>query len=359
MKRRVRWLAGLACAVLALAACSDSADVVTVHTGLEADVVEELDSDGDGIVSQEALNVAVHESLEAAARSEIQAAQDAREEQYQALLADSDAVAASISRAPLLVGDVRANLVASPITQMDDPQKPTHEEFVSRLTSMINLRLVGRALTDFGFPVDLSADESEIGAQVRIHVNGEFEEFAQAYVVEEDPRVERVVTPHCVSLLALGTQADAAAAIARVEAGESFGDVADEVNLPGFTGAAGVLGCGLPFDLLGSGEPAQHLFALEPGGLTEPLSLPSSGTPDGVLWAVFRLDSLDTDATDLASIGPFAEYVLSQVIPEYEVSIAPEIGSWDVSTLAVAMPALAPPASSTSPSSTTQSPTSQ
>ena len=115
---------------------------------------------------------------------------------------------------------------------MEDPENPTHEEFVSRLTSMLQLRLAAVALDELGFPVDIEASDEDINSQVQEYLEGPFEEFAQQRSVDEDPSIERLATPHCVSALALTNEADAVAASERVRSGEPFGDVAAEVNLP-------------------------------------------------------------------------------------------------------------------------------
>jgi hypothetical protein len=329
-------------------ACADDGNVVTIHTGLDpepdAEVIAELDTDGDGVVSRDAAQAAATEAEQQAQleaeRAERDAARAAQEAAYQALLADAAAEAASFPGGQLLIGDVRANIVDAPVTLMDDPKNPTHEEFVSRLTSMIQLRLAGVALDELGFPVDISLTDAEINAQVQAHLEGPFEEFAQQRAIEDDPSIERLATPHCVSALAVPSEADALAASERVQAGEPLGDVAAGVNLPGLTEVDGTIGCGQPFDLFGGGELALALLDLEPGDLSAPLLLPSAASPTGELWVVLRLDSLSTDATDLSSIGPFAGHVLTEAMSNYEVIVAPALGEWNAGNLRVSMPIL-------------------
>ena len=339
MIRRAVLLAAL---VLASFACSDDGNVVTIETGLDPEVASEidtqvlddldpevldqLDTDNDGVVSRE--------------RAERDARRVAQELAYQALLSDGTAVAASFPGGQVLVGDVLANIVESPVTLMDDPENPTHEEYVSRLTSMIQLRLAGVALDALGFRVDITLSDAEINGQVQAHLEGPFEEFAQQRAIEEDPSIERLATPHCVSALAVTSEADAIAAAGRVQGGEPLSDVAAAVNLPGLTGLDGTLGCDQPFDLFGGGELALALLDLEPSELTEPLLLPSAASPTGELWVVLHLDALRTDAIDLSSIGPFAGHVLTEIMSSYEVDVAPELGAWIVGNLRVSMPLL-------------------
>ena len=226
------------------------------------------------------------------------------------------------------------------MTLMEDPENPTHEEFVSRLTSMIQLRLAAAALDGFGFDVDVKASDDEINAQVQAHLEGPFEEFAQQRSLEQDPTIERLATPHCVSALAVPSEVAATTAAGRVEAGESFSEVAAGVNLQGLTEADGNVGCGQPFDLFGGGDLVQALLDLRPGEMSEPLMLPSAAAESGELWVVLRLDSLDAGAADLSSIGPFAGHVLTEVMAGYEVMVAPALGEWSSDSLRVSMPTL-------------------
>lgn len=339
MSRRAALLAPLVLVALLTYACADDGNAVTIHTGLEpevvgstdqavldAEVAEILDTDDDGVVSRE--------------RAERDAARIAQELEYQALLTDVGAVAASFPGGQILIGDVRANIVESPVTLMDDPENPTHEEFVSRLTSMIQLRLAGAALDELGFPVDISLPDAEINAQVQAHLEGAFEAFAQQRAIEDDPSIERLATPHCVSALAVTSESDAVAASERVQAGDAFGDVAAAVNLPGLTDADGTIDCALPFELRLPSELTVALLELELGELTVPLMLPSTASPTGELWVVLHLDSLNTDVIDLSSIGPFAGRLLTEVMSTYEVSAAPALGAWNAGNLRVSLPIL-------------------
>ncbi|WP_419842816.1 hypothetical protein [Candidatus Poriferisodalis sp.] len=346
MTRRAAWLSVLASVALSAAACTAAGSSVTVDTSLDPAVVDALDADGDGVVSRSAVEAAIDQAAaeaEAAAqqaqleaeREAIEAQRAARQNAYKELFDDRSAMAASIGREQVLVGEVRDNIAEWPITQMEDPLAPTIEEFVSRLTSMIRLRLAGLVIDAFGFPVDFSGTEAEIDAQVRAHLTGDFEAFAQQRALEQEPQLERLATPHCVSVLVVDSEADAVAAVERIRAGESFAEVADEVNVPDFAEAGGTVGCGLLFELLGPSELAVTLLDVAPGELSKPLLLETTVGPQ---WVVGRVDSLDTDATDLASIGPFANRLLGEEVTAYTVDIAPALGAWSVDNQSVTLP---------------------
>ncbi len=344
MSRRALLLAPL---VFVAFACSDNGNVVTIHTDVPQESFEEVDADDDGVVTREALDAADREAeLEAeqealeAERAERAARHAEQEALARAVFTDDSAVAASFPSGQVVVAQVRASLAASPTSLMDNPEDPTHEEFVSRLTSMLQLRLAAVALDELGFPVDVDASDEDINAQVQAHLEGPFEEFAQRRSIAEDPSIERLATPHCVSALVLTTEADAIAAAERVRAGESVGGVAAEVNLPNLTQSDGVIGCGLPFDLGFSNEMVLALLEINLGELTGPILLPSAASPTGELWVVMHLDDLQHDQADLSAIGPFAGRVLTEVMAGYEVDVAPALGTWDPNSLRVSMPYL-------------------
>lgn len=355
MSRRALWLAPL---VFVAFACSDSGNVVTIHTEAPQERIDEVDTDNDGVVTVDALDAAEQAERDAelaaerdaalAAEQEAleaeQAEQAARRAEQEALaravFEDRSAVAAEFPGGQVMVAQVRDSLAESPPQTMGDPQNPTHEEFVSRLTSMLQLRLAAVALEELGFPVDIDASDEDINTQVQAHLEGPFEEFAQQRSIADDPTIERLATPHCVSALAVASEADAVSAAERVRAGEALSDVAAAVNLPNLTQPDGAVGCGLPLELGFSNEMVLALLELAPGELTEPVVLSSAASPTGELWVTLHLDSLSTDATDLSAIGPFAGHVLTQIMSTYEVGIAPALGTWNVDSLRVSLPSL-------------------
>ena len=221
---------------------------------------------------------------------------------------------------------------------MDDPTKPTRDQFISRLTLMLQLRLVAVVLTDLGFPVDVSASDADINAMAQVHIEGPFEAFAQERSLAEEPAIERLSTPHCVSVLVLESEEDALAATGRVRGGEPLAEVAAEVNHQDLVGPDGFIECNLPLDMFGTGDLPLALIDLEVGELSEPVLLPSGDSPTGELWIVVHLDDLLTDETDVASVGPFAPRLLSGLMITYEVDVASALGTWIPTSLSVALP---------------------
>ncbi len=332
LPRRARWgLAALAVAALAVgaAACatddsgsdSDSGSEISATTEPDRDeVIVAADTDEDGVVTREAFE----ESAEDAA--------------VRALLDDGTAIAAAFPGGQLTIEQVLASIAESPPSPMDDSNEPTRDQFVSRLTSMLQLRLVAVALTELGFTVDVSASDADINTMAQAQIAGPFEAFAQERSVSEDPSISRLATPHCVSALVLESEQDALAATERVRGGEPLAEVAAEVNHQGLTDPNGVIECNLPLDMFGTGQLPLTLIELPVGEFSEPVLLPSGVSPTGELWVVLHLDDLLTDQTDLASVGPFAPRVLSGLMITYEVDVAPALGTWTQSSLSVALP---------------------
>ncbi len=348
-----RWLrASVLLAALAAgsAACASDADESADGSDRPSDeVIDAVDTDGDGVVAREDVDDFLAETENEAERieaereaarieAEREAERAAREAAVQAFLADDTAIAASFPGGELTVSTVLASIVEAPPSLMDDPTKPTRDQFVSRLTSMLQLRLVAVALTELGFPVDVAASDADINAMAQARIEGPFEAFAQERSLSEDLSIERLATPHCVSALVLESEADALAATDRVRGGESLADVALEVNPQGLTEPNGLIGCNLPLEMFGTGQLPLTLIGLTVGELSEPVALPSGVSPTGELWVVLRLDDLLTDQTDLASIGPFAPRVLSGLMTTYEIDVAPALGTWTQSSLSVALP---------------------
>ena len=323
----MRW--ALAVAVLAVGAAACAADDGDDGSGSEIsaatepdrdEVIVAADTDEDGVVTRDAFE----ESAEEAA--------------VRTLLDDGTAIAATFPGGQLTIEQVLASIAESPPGLMDDPNEPTRDQFVSRLTSMLQLRLVAVALTDLGFPVDVSASDADINTMAQAHIQGPFEAVAQERSISEDPSIERLATPHCVSALVLESEEDALAAADRVRGGEPLAEVAAEVNPQGLTEPNGAIGCNLPLDMFGTGELPLILVDLPVGEFSEPVLLPSGISPTGELWIVLHLDDLLTDQTDVASIGPFAPRVLSNFMITYEVDVAPALGTWTQSSLSVALP---------------------
>ncbi len=356
MPRQVLLLVSLVLLLFVASACSasgdgDRGDVITIHTEVPSELIAELDTDNDGVVTRDALDAANQEAereaqlaanqaaLEAE-RAEQEAQRGAQAAAAKAVLEDRDAVVADFPGGQILAAQVSDSLAASPTSQMADAQNPTHEEFVSRLTSMLQLRLAAVALDEFGYPVNIDASDEDINAQVQAHIEGPFEQFAQQRSIAEDPNIERLATPHCVSALVLPDEAAAAAGAKRVGAGESMAEVAAEVNFPDITEEDGTLGCGLPFDLFGPGEVASALFDLDVGDVSEPILVPSAASPTGEFWVVLHLDDLQQDLADLSAVGPFAGRLLTEAMVGYVVNVEPALGTWDPDSLRISLPYL-------------------
>jgi len=313
---------GLLAVAVLFTACTTDGDVVGVVGGeevTEAEIVESLDEDGDGVVRR----LEVQQAVADLAISD--------------LLTRQDVVAATFPGGDVTIGMVLTSLEEQPPSNLATGAEPDRAMITARLTSMVNLRLAAVGLTDLGFPASIDGSDIEINNVVaEILSDPAFEVFATEETVRRRPEVERVATPHCLSVLTVGSESEAIAARDRVEAGEDIFQVALEVNISEAAPPGGSIGCNSLLDWSQApGLDALALQELEVGGLTSPSSMPFEGVPNGELWLVFRLDDLQTEALDLASLGPFASSVIREQMASYEVEVDPAFGVWNSAELSI------------------------
>ncbi len=312
------WAAAAMVVLVILAGCSQGGETMTTLDGRELtrqELFEELDQDGDGVI----------------ARSDLP---------FDLLAAPTDAVLVLGDRWSITVADVRQSLEEAPPSQLVPGESPELAIVVSRLTSMARLRMTAVALTDLGFAVSLDQTDEEIGLTASALIEGEFEEFAAARILEERPEIVKISSPHCLSILGLPTEDALAAAVSRVEAGETVSAVAAEVNVEGTTSdPGGALGCNTVLDwnsLLG--ELARELGELEVGGFTEARSVAYDASDTGMLWFAFHLDEVQFDQSDPASLGPFASNILTPALQAFEVHVDPVLGRWNSESVSIILP---------------------
>lgn len=313
-----RRLVGLAVALVAgllVASCSQSGQPVSTLDGRDLtreELFDTLDEDGDGVI----------------ARADLP---------FDLLEAPADHVLAEADRWAVTVADVRQSLEEAPPSQLVPGESPELSIVVSRVTSMARLRLTAAALTDFGFPVSFDQSDEEMGLAASALIEGAFEQFAAARILEERPEIVKIASPHCLIILALPTEEELADAVARVEAGETASAVATEVNVEGTTtDPGGSLGCQVVLDwnsLLG--ELARELGELPEGGFTEPQSVESAASDTGVLWFAFYLDEVLLDESDPATLGPFASNILTPALQDFDVYVDPVLGQWNSESVSI------------------------
>ncbi len=283
-------------------------------TGSSRDeIFDRIDQDGDGVVLRSDYEMALS-------------------------LTDPMKVVASYPGGELAVGSVLASLAESPPSRLLDPDNPTNEVFVARLTSMLRLRLAAVAINDAGFDIDFDVDDETLNSQVQKHISGGFEEWAQKQALAADSRLEKFATPHCITLIATETETETKIAKERLEAGEPAPIVASEVNAPGATRwPNGDVGCA---DLLTwantFGESAAPLGEMGAGDISEIVSMASDFSATGRLWLIFHVRELRIEEANPAALGPFAQGVLADLVVEYDITVDPGIGNWDPVGLSVA-----------------------
>jgi hypothetical protein len=299
-------------------ACSRDSEVVGSADGEDVtrgDVFDAVDDDGDGVVARDEFETAV-------------------------LLADPDTVVASWPAGEITIGQVLLSLEEEPPSTLSPGETPDQNLVVSRLTSILRLRLSGLALTDLGFPVDLERSDADINAEVAELVNGPFEAFAREQVIGERPEIVKLATPHCLTLLAVTTEAEAVAAAERVRGGETAFDVALEVNFEGTTEPGGSLGCNNIVEWQQViGDLAADLEPLGAGEMSTPANISSQGSPTGEFWVVMHVDDIVEDEADPALLGPFAGGPLTTQMQTYEIVISAQLGTWSAESLSILLPA--------------------
>ena len=256
-----------------------------------------------------------------------------------ATLMDPTKVVASHPQGEVTVEAVLDSLKASPPSGLIDPANPNGRVFVARLTSMLRLRLAAVAVQEAGFAIEFEVDDERLNSQIQAHITGGFEDWARDRAFQADPRLEKFSTPHCITLIAVATEAAANVAQQRLIAGEAASVVALEVNAPGTTKAIdGDVGC---HDLLtwakSFGDNAAPLGEMFPGDVSEVVSMPSDFSPTGRLWLIFFVRELLEDEKDPTVLGSFAQQALAELVTEYRVTVDPSVGTWDSSALSVAL----------------------
>ncbi len=296
--------------VALVAGCSSSAEQVEV---LDRDeIFDRIDQDGDGIALR-----ADYETL--------------------LTLSDRTKVIAFYPGGNVSIETVLESLKDSPPSNLVEPENPSVEVFRARLTSMLRLRLAAVAIDEAGFNIDFAVDDELLNSQVQTHLSGGFEDWAQEEAVKADPRLEKFATPHCVTVIATGTETEARAAKLRLESGDSAAVVASEVNLAGTTPSPnGDVGCA---DLLtwanAFGDTAAPLADMNAGDISDVVSMASDYSPTGRLWMIFYVRELRHEEKNLALLGPFAQGILADLVVNYEVVIDDGIGAWDAAGLSV------------------------
>ncbi len=315
MKLLVRAGAILTVVLLIASSCTSNETLSTDDDRTREEIITGIDGDGDGLAER-------------------------FEFEFQLLIDAPNEVVGSLSTVEVQTHQVLTSLAQSPPSLMDDPLNPDSADFVARLTSMLRLRLAGAALTDLGFDVDLTGSDIEINDSVTAALGMGFEEFAQEKTLSEDPGIIKLAAPHCITMIATSTEADAEQASQRVINGESARDVATDVNVQGATTPDGDLGCRPPSEwaaLLGSTGIA--ITELEQGEVSEPFRIQSANSPTGELFVAVYLDEVRLDEADVDSVGPFTNRVLQDQMSTYDVFVAPQLGMWVMDSLTIALPA--------------------
>ncbi len=340
--RAARLAVGLAAlaALLVAAGCSqddvadDAVDATATTSAadqLDADpldrdsIFDAIDVDEDGVVARDdyEAELAARHARERAA--ELDAA-------FAVLAGERDTVVLSAVGIELTVDDVLMSLIEFPPSQLDDPANPTREWFTERLENMIDLRLLGVALTDFGFDVDLDASDVDINQQVvDIFAAGEFDTFARDRVLSDNPELLERLAPRCVSVLLTETLAQAQAARNRVVEGDDFDVVAADVGvIPANADGTASLGCAVEADWSSRvGAFADTFVSLGAGEVGEPYRIETEVVDGGEVFAVAFVDEVREPEDNPDDLTAFRQMLLLDQVRSYDVTVEPRLGTWD------------------------------
>ena len=296
--------------LLTVPGCGESAE--SLSGSARDEIFDRIDQDGDGVALRSDYEMAVS-------------------------LADRTKVVAFYPGGSLNVETVLTSLAKSPPSRLVDPENPTNEVFLARMTSMLRLRLAAVVINDAGFDIDFTGDDESLNDQVQAHISGGFEAWAQEQALIADPRLEKFATPHCITLIATETEAEVKTAKERIEAGEPAEVVASDVTAQGTSRwPNGDVGCE---DLLAwantFGESAAPLGKMKAGDTSEIVSMPSDFSSTGRLWMIFNVRELKSEDANPTRLGPFAQQVLADLVVEYEVVVETKLGVWDPVGLSV------------------------
>jgi hypothetical protein len=217
---------------------------------------------------------------------------------------------------------------------------PDPSVVVARLTSMLRLRLSAIALVELGFDLDLAQNDVEINEAVQGHMEGDFEVYARDKAFAEDPRLVKFATPHCITVLGLGSENDSEIAIERILSGEDPYLVADEVNLPTISAPGGEMGCANLLDWAENlGEMAAPLSELGVGEFSKPSLTYSQFSDTGELWISLYVSEIKSAEIDKDQLGPFGnELLASEVVKRASsVQVDSAIGTWSSATVSISL----------------------
>lgn len=165
---------------------------------------------------------------------------------------------------------------------------------------------------------------------------------------QRDARYEEIVAeqPYCVAVIRSGSEADADAALARVEGGEDFGAVATEVSTLTESREGGFLGCGSA-EQLAQAFPGIELDGAAQGDVLGPFTVtdqtgqsqfdvvqiagvegPTREQAAAQLEAEVPATAVPTDPASFDS-----SQLVGELLADAEITVDPRFGTWNPDTL--------------------------
>lgn len=244
---------------------------------------------------------------------------------------DDDNVVATGPGFELALSEVVASLDDEPPGVGDLEGAYTTEQLNQRLTSMLQLRLVAVAMTDLGIEVPLGGTDAELNDRVE-EAQPRFREQAIEEHLADNPGDIARISPNCLNAILIEDPAEVDGVLARIEGGEDFAAVADDVNTPGSVAPGGDLGCEQFLDW--NPDISAAIEGLEEGDVTEPIEVPTAaGAP---VTLVVRVREIQDDQLDVERLGDVASTRLAAQMRTYEVTVDDDLGVWDTDSLRIA-----------------------
>lgn len=259
---------------------------------------------------------------------------------------DDGGVIVSVDGSDISVEDVRDLLVQAVPEEVDVDAMPLDSpDVMAAINILVGVEAVEDEAAEFGVEapqfgdpdVDFAETYNQFLEGIATNLVPDLSDADRQAEIDAFMEAATLSPPVCASHLLVETEAEAVDALARIEGGEAFAEVAGEVSIDTVSGAqGGSLGCADPSGYVP--EFSNALVALEEGQISDPVQ------SEFGFHVILREDSADAIAERQASLLSQAEasldnYLFSQrqaalqawigeILEESDVEVDPAFGTW-------------------------------